>query len=583
MQINGRVVLVIGLVMAMVALWPRVAPEPTAPAPAAPAEAHGEGRPCASCHAAQARDWAGSQHAVATAELDVEAHLARFDGRAWERPGLRVVPTTAEGAPAFDITDSAGRRVLPARYTLAVSPLQQYLIPGDGGRWLVAPIAWDLERGAWIDPAPEGASGDPADPLYWGGLFGTWNHMCAECHMTGLNEGYDVETQTYDTSWDGLGVGCTSCHGRSAEVDPAAAWADVCGDCHARRSPIAAHPGPGAALLDHAVPALLDEEVYTATGALRPREEAFELGSFMQSRMYAAGVTCLDCHEPHSGRPRAEGNALCTRCHEPTRYDAPAHHRHSEASGATGCVGCHMPTRTYMAVDVRHDHRFQRPHPATAAIYGDPDPCGACHDEPVASWWPGARDPWADVVLRARAAEPGVLASLMAALTDPGRSAFARASAAALLARYPGVNDPDPVRRAARDADGLVRAAALATLSAWGVGADEARGALSDPLRAVRFAALRGLFGQPGGGEARRQALAETADHLPHPDSPSSWTNLAVLRADAGDVAGAERDLRAALRVEPRFTPARQNLAILLAQQGRRAEAEQVLRAAPAP
>jgi hypothetical protein len=42
--------------------------------------------------------------------------------------------------------------------------------------------------------------------------------------------------------------------------------------------------------------------------------EVYEYGSFLQSRMYHAGVTCSDCHEPHSAKLRASGNALCARC-----------------------------------------------------------------------------------------------------------------------------------------------------------------------------------------------------------------------------------------------------------------------------
>ena len=35
----------------------------------------------------------------------------------------------------------------------------------------------------------------------------------------------------------------------------------------------------------------------------------YTYGSFLQSRMHARGVTCSDCHDPHSGKLRAPGNA----------------------------------------------------------------------------------------------------------------------------------------------------------------------------------------------------------------------------------------------------------------------------------
>ncbi len=45
-------------------------------------------------------------------------------------------------------------------------------------------------------------------------------------------------------------------------------------------------------------PALLDDDLYWTDGQMR--DEVYNYGSFVQSRMYAQGVTCSDCHEPHS-------------------------------------------------------------------------------------------------------------------------------------------------------------------------------------------------------------------------------------------------------------------------------------------
>jgi hypothetical protein len=38
--------------------------------------------------------------------------------------------------------------------------------------------------------------------------------------------------------------------------------------------------------------------------------EVYVYGSFVQSKMYRAGVSCIDCHNPHRLRLRAEGNEL---------------------------------------------------------------------------------------------------------------------------------------------------------------------------------------------------------------------------------------------------------------------------------
>ena len=38
-------------------------------------------------------------------------------------------------------------------------------------------------------------------------------------------------------------------------------------------------------------------------------DEVYTHASFLQSRMFAAGVTCADCHDPHTQKLRAEGKA----------------------------------------------------------------------------------------------------------------------------------------------------------------------------------------------------------------------------------------------------------------------------------
>src|SRR4029453_1331591 len=106
-----------------------------------------------------------------------------------------------------------GSRTFPVSHTIGVEPLQQYLLQADSGRLLVSPVAWDTAAGRWFDPAREGASGDPNDTLYWAGITGTWNHMCAECHVTDLNEGFAPTSRSYATSWSSLGVACAACHG----------------------------------------------------------------------------------------------------------------------------------------------------------------------------------------------------------------------------------------------------------------------------------------------------------------------------------------------------------------------------------
>lgn len=548
-------------------------------------DGHAAGADCASCHAAEATAWTGSHHQLATATVDVAAHAARFDGKPVTAGALTVTPARAGDTLTFTVKEAKGTHTWKVVNTLAVAPLQQYLLEADRGRLLVAPIAWDVGAGRWFDPSQEGAVGDPADPLYWAGITGTWNHMCAECHTTRLDEGFDAETQTYHTTYDQLGVGCVGCHGPAVENDlrDPAAQIQVCGDCHSRRESVAVRPRPGAPVLEHALPTLLDATVYTPLGGIRKGEEAFEYGSFLQSRMYEKGVTCSDCHDPHTGKLKAEGDAVCTSCHADPKYATPAHHGHQK--GTFTCVNCHMETETYMGVHVRHDHQFRVPDPTTARALGVEDACSDCHRADGKLEGMPARDDaatkFAALAAAGRQRDPRVVPALHQAVANLGLGGFRRASAAALLAGYPPPPDATALTVAAKDADPLVREAVLATLGAWGMGAGELRAALRDDRRVVRFVAFRGVaFSGPGEGDAATTWLGvfeEMRRMTPHLDSPSSWANLAVLAAAKGDVATAEAELRTALRLAPDFTPARQNLAVLLAQQGRRDEAQRIL------
>src|SRR6202012_4116990 len=76
---------------------------------------------------------------------------------------------------------------------------------------------------------------------------------------------------------------------------------------------------------------------------------------FVQSLMYARGVTCFSCHDPHGTPNQAmlraplEKNQICLTCHGPNTQNGPhaasieAHtHPLANSPGSQG-VSCHMP------------------------------------------------------------------------------------------------------------------------------------------------------------------------------------------------------------------------------------------------
>jgi predicted CXXCH cytochrome family protein len=373
---------------------------------------------------------------------------------------------------------------------------------------------------------------------------------------------------------------------------------ETCAPCHARRREIVDGAVPGVPFLAAYRPALLEERLYHADGQID--DEVYDYGSFVQSRMYRAGVTCGDCHEPHRGDLRARGNALCAGCHLPARFDTPAHHHHAAESPGAACVACHMPAKTYMRIDTRHDHGFRVPRPEVSARVGAPSVCAACHPERSPDWaaaaigrWRGgasARPPhFGDAIAAGRAGAIGATQRLAALAADGAQPGIARATAIALLREQSGGVPAPPIARALTDADPLVRMAAAEAAEDIEPRARLAmlRPLLDDPLLAVRLPAALALASVPpalvpaADGIAIERGLGEyRRAEAVNADRPDAHVNLGLLALRRGDRAAARREYTEALRIGPYFIPAYVNLADLDRVEGREADAERVLRQA---
>ena len=381
-----------------------------APAPRSAAPAFVGSTACATCHQRETAAWKGTQHAEAMQHARGAAVLGDFNDATFTRDG--VTTTFSKRDDRFFIrTEGPDGKPgeFEVKFTFGVSPLQQYLVTLPGGRLQAFGIAWDTRPKSmggqrWFD-LYFGQKIPPGDPLHWTGIQQTANYMCIDCHVTNLRKGFDAATSSYNSTWTELGVGCEACHGPGGEhaanpkvrlpaqhpsrtgiawgTDPAArpqvpkpaagqiAEVETCGRCHARRSQLTDDVHAGQPLADGFRVSLLERGLYRPDGQMQ--DEVFNHGSFLHSRMFAKGVTCSDCHDPHSQKLRAEGNALCEQCHLPAKYDAKAHHFHDPASKAGQCTTCHMPVVTYMVADPRHDHSFRVPRPDLSATLGTPD------------------------------------------------------------------------------------------------------------------------------------------------------------------------------------------------------------------
>jgi tetratricopeptide (TPR) repeat protein len=656
-----------GLIAALAVLgaaaWLLSPPAPPAPAPAdaaranktasaahrAPPAAVPAGVPeyvgsqaCAECHHAEHAAWQGSQHSRAMQHATPGTVLgdfadARFsfqgvDSRFFKRDDRYFVRTDGPDGTLADFE---------VRYTFGVEPLQQYLVELPGGRLQALALSWDSRpAGAggqrWFRQYPNEQI-DHRDELHWTGRAQNWNFMCADCHSTDVRKGFDAGSDSFDTRWSEISVGCESCHGpgsahlawsrspRASDpsrglavamderrgvhwaIDPASGNAkrssprdsdrelQVCAQCHSRRAQFAEGYRAGQPYYDHYLPATLDAGLYHPDG--QQHDEVFTWGSFRQSRMHQAGVTCSDCHEPHGQKLRAAGNAVCGQCHTSAKYDAPSHHFHPSGSPGAQCVNCHMPATTYMVVDPRRDHAIRVPRPDLSLALHTPDACTGCHRdrEPqwaanaVAKWYgPGRRqEPHFGQALDAgRRAQPGAAPALLALLTDPAQPAIVRATAVDLLSRYPGAAADGAIRQALSAADPQLRHAAVAAQQAAPPEhiAQVLAPLLSDPTRAVRMEAARVIAGAgalpaPTSLAAFDTAIAEfESAQRENLDRPEAWLNLGNIAGWRGDAAGAEDAYRRALQRDPRFVPAAINLADLYRATGREADAERLLR-----
>ena len=616
------------------------APASTSAAPAVEAAKNVGGAECATCHAAEATAWQPSQHARAMMPASPRSVLARFAG-SFRYNG--ITSTFSKRGDAFVVsTDGPDGRVHDYKiaYTFGVEPLQQFLVPFPGGRFQALAIAWDSRSAAeggqrWFHLHP-GEHVDARDVLHWTGPAGNWNYMCADCHSTGLEKRYTSISDTYATRWTDIDVACESCHGPgsrhvawaragAATADPleglvfsmkdtsGGAWQmpaggtiakrtrppsshaeiETCARCHSRRGQAWPEYRFGDPLAQSHRVSWLEEGLYFADG--QQQDEVYNYGSFLQSKMYAAGVTCSNCHNPHSGKLVLGGNALCAQCHLTAKYDQPSHHFHKAGSAGAACVSCHMPARTYMVIDPRRDHAFKVPRPDESVAYGVPNACNGCHGgktaawavATVARWYPNAaqRPSWTGVLADARANRLAGAAPLVQLAQDPATPAIVRATAVSYMGTVPGT--ANAIRRAATDADSLVRRAAAGALRALQPGERLAVGLplIADPVRTVRLEAVMPLaelspsYFSPDERERFMRGAAEyRAAQEFNAERAESLVNLGALDQALGNMDAAAGELALALKRQPQFVPGYLNLADVERARGNDAASEQALR-----
>lgn len=595
---------------------------------------------CISCHKAEYELFSNSDHFHAMDTVSDKTVLGNFNNAIF----IYHDDTTffyKEGKRFFvKTTDSTGhKKVFEIAYTFGWKPLQQYLVQFSDGRIQALPFCWDTREAAkggqkWFHIYNKEKIGFK-DELFWMGMNQNWNYMCADCHTTDYAINFDVTSNSFKSKWKESCVSCESCHGPASEH---IAWADhkntselykgfaislaskktnwkmdaakqtllpeqvimndtlieTCARCHAKATRFSDAYFHGQSLFQTHLPVTADLDNYYSDGQIK--EENYEYGSFLQSKMYAAGVTCNNCHNPHSGKIKITGNALCGSCHAPAKYDGPQHSFHAVNTTGNQCVSCHMPTTNYMVIDARLDHSIRIPRPDLSLTTGNPNACNQCHTNKTVQWAAthfkkqyGSRLPktpvYGELMHQVNNYSPNAVHSLYNLLSTAAYPDIIKATAMEQFGTY---NSNRIYQQAIQYLSSKHPALRIAAIKAIGNHPSSELATyipplLYDPVVSVRFQAMFTLSVNYESLEKKDQqqfdavkaAYFKVQENMSH--RPDGFFNRAVVLNNMGSLKEAENLYKSCIARFPRFISAYVNLIELYRQQNNQQSAKIII------
>lgn len=577
---------------------------------------------CKSCHQDEFTDWQMSDHHQAMAVANDSTVVGDFNKVTFTADGVTNSFFKKDNKFYINSQGEDGKNHdYQVLYTFGIFPLQQYLIELPGGRMQSSRVSWDVRNKKWFHQYA-GQKINSSDWMHWTGNSQNWNTMCASCHSTNLVKNYDYKTDSYHTTFSEINVSCESCHGPGskhlnfinsnayksgvkltnsgfyyAKDSNAQMQLNTCAPCHARKTEIAADFVHNGQLLDNIIPQNINDEFYFADGQIK--QEDYEYGSFTQSKMFHNNVRCSNCHNPHSGKLKLQGNNLCLSCHQP-KYDSKEHYFHEPNSEGSKCVNCHMPTKTFMGVDIRRDHSLRIPRPDQSLVYNTPNACTNCHTNQNNKWAADAIKKhfgdkrayhFSDDLLPGSLRNETSETHLINLLSDSSQPAIARATAATYLGEIVTVTSANALLQNLNSSDALIRYYALRALNNFPptVWQTVAYTSLSDKVRAVRIAAA-GLYHLlppnqiPKDYEAAYLAADNENKNFLHYQTDFSVGNLLIAdyELQSGDYVSAVNHYLRGLKKDSLMNYGRLNLAATYNSIGQNDEALKVLKQAEA-
>jgi hypothetical protein len=333
-------------------------------------------RACAGCHPGEARSFARTGMAQSMSVPRPDALEFRHTATVGGPPGISYA-SIARDNRVFHESFAAGS-VLESHevlYAIGSGRHGRSYVIARGDALFLSPLSYYSAKAAW-DLSPGYATGvfhDFTRPVLAGCLF---------CHagMPQPTSG-TIDSQAFPRS---LAIGCERCHGPGALhmkspsvktiVNPAKQSSglrdDVCGQCHLGGDIRILRPGrvewdfrPGTPLSDvmavFSLPPTAKPDGMDAVG------QASQLRMSRCWKQSQGRLSCIRCHDPHSGLGETEAAAYyrsrCLECHEAHSCTEDAVRRRATAP-ADNCVSCHMPGNRLnrIAHIVHTNHRIVR-------------------------------------------------------------------------------------------------------------------------------------------------------------------------------------------------------------------------------
>ncbi|MDD4224871.1 MAG: ammonia-forming cytochrome c nitrite reductase subunit c552 [Mariniphaga sp.] len=583
---------------------------------------------CIQCHERFYELWSSSYHGKAMLQVDARFKAEEgvpsseeffLEGKNyqmfWQDTTLLMVEVSGEVKTNYTI-----------QYSLGGKNVFTFLTPLDKGKLQTIPLAYDKNRQTWFN-YPESAIrhfGEEAEDqaLPWKDRMYTFNTGCYNCHVSQLENNFNLETETYHTTWREPGINCETCHGPSGEhvrvcleagednvpddlkiistnVFTPEQHNSSCSPCHAKMLPVTASYMPGEPYFDHFDLTTLEDPDFYPDG--RDLGENYTYTGWKMNECANVGdLHCVTCHTS-SGRDRyaEKPNDACMSCHQERRENLKAHTMHEPDSEGSVCINCHMPTREFVGHFLRSDHSFRPPMPEATIKFGSPNACNQCHTDKSPEWantivkkrknadYQEKTLYWAQLIKEARDQKWNRLDEMLQIISENRYNNVVVASFLRLLPNCRDEKKWDTVIDALETNESpLVRAAAAISLG--GNFSEKAKKALlkaaGDPLRLVRVYAASTLAGFDDDRFSPTEVQSMTgATHeyisslLARPDDWSSHYNKGIFFQNKGDANQALDAYETAARLYPQALMPLINSSVLYSYIGNHSKAEENL------